>query len=1094
MAKRLTVQELALAIGKASEQANVEMLNELQPYFSHVENQGILPFSTGVTFDAELVVDAEAMQESEAALVLANAWCRARRGARYRRNKRKGVRRPVIVEEGDSWHQYPIRLDDVIDVLMDEYDYQLLSLSAAGDLLSNMVRDGEYLRAVREEDADFLLISAGGNDLLGGGRLREFLKPKPEGAPPEQWLDKDRWQSFADEMVNLYRSIFSATTRMSPRTQILCHGYDYALPRDQRWLGKPLADFGVPEDERAEVVASLIDWFNHRLIDLTGEFEQAHHVDCRRVVGDSHSSWYDELHPKNTGYARVAERFHEKIQDLWNSRSQPGGELESSTSSESHSKELMYASSRLSNPTLTHAGAATAQPGSIGPATEAIVSSSFGATAKQLQQINAPAISPALLKERGVVPALTTGPSEQRAIGLPDVVRVSEGIRMAIRTVLAEHVIPEWIVDPEMRSIPGPVDSAEHQSGRVQPGDDRAALLRRPPCESLRIWQAHVSEDPENLLAYEEFRLLQLQFDEVEEASRIEQRRRLLPIAQLAPQERILGESDLFQVNYLTRGSLAARAVGRVSVFNEYNIPLGSGTGFLVGPGLLLTNHHVLSTRNLAAHSHVLFEYEYDENNGLKTTERFDLTDEVFCTSETHDFTFCSVQRTGSLGHSLSAYGVHTLIRESGKAVKGEPVSIIQHASGLPKQIAIRNSRIIGRARQFVYYITDTEQGSSGSPVLNDQWLVVGLHHRSVPHFFKTCEYVANRGIRVSSIYEELEVISGGGDRDAHRVLDIIEPSARTSSISTMAVDRSSDTDLIERNVEPFHEVPYSNRKGFDRDFLGIEIPLPEVHDIDNVAAPLLGTSGSPKYELLYQHFSIVMNRHRRLALFTAANVSFLDRDRRPDPERPDADYTRDGLGGLGRNDREKWFLDPRLATEYQLPDIFYNRDRKAFHKGHLVRRDAVAWGNSYRELRRANGDTFHVTNCSPQVGHYNMASRGGLWGKLENNIQRQSRTERLCVLSGPLFSEQDREFSGVDNDGDIIVPIPSVFWKVVIARDGNRLRAFAFWLQQDLTGVEFEFSVSARWKQHQVSLSALERMSGHLAFPSILHNADQDG
>ena len=35
--------------------------------------------------------------------------------------------------------------------------------------------------------------------------------------------------------------------------------------------------------------------------------------------------------------------------------------------------------------------------------------------------------------------------------------------------------------------------------------------------------------------------------------------------------------------------------------------------------------------------------------------------------------------------------------------------------------------------RDFLYYRTDTEPGSSGSPCFNDPWELVALHHSGVP-------------------------------------------------------------------------------------------------------------------------------------------------------------------------------------------------------------------------------------------------------------------------------------------------------------------------------------------------------------------------
>ena len=52
-----------------------------------------------------------------------------------------------------------------------------------------------------------------------------------------------------------------------------------------------------------------------------------------------------------------------------------------------------------------------------------------------------------------------------------------------------------------------------------------------------------------------------------------------------------------------------------------------------------------------------------------------------------------------------------------------------------------------------MHYSADTEPGSSGSPVFNDQWEVVALHHASVRAPEHT-EFggVLNEGIRVSAI------------------------------------------------------------------------------------------------------------------------------------------------------------------------------------------------------------------------------------------------------------------------------------------------------------------------------------------------------
>lgn len=290
----------------------------------------------------------------------------------------------------------------------------------------------------------------------------------------------------------------------------------------------------------------------------------------------------------------------------------------------------------------------------------------------------------------------------------------------------------------------------------------------------------------------------------------------------------------------------------------------------------------------------------------------------------------------------------------------------------------------------------------------------------------------------------------------------------------------------LEAMVEPFHEDDYRNRRGYREDFLGLRVPLPEVRD-RRVASKL----DDGEHVIPYQHFSIVMHKERRMAIFTASNVDGRPALRRPDPTRR---YGRRELSGLAENDREKWFTDPRIPALHQLPDRFFSRDRGAFDKGHIVRRDAVCWGRSYDELRRANGDTYHVTNCSPQVAGFNRSNLGGLWGELENLVFEQSASadERYVVIAGPILAADDPPFSGFDDRGRVSVPVPRRFWKLVVARRGSRLQSFAFLIDQDLAGVEFEFAVSAEWRAHMISVVDLELEIGLIDFPPEIHQADQ--
>jgi DNA/RNA endonuclease G (NUC1) len=288
----------------------------------------------------------------------------------------------------------------------------------------------------------------------------------------------------------------------------------------------------------------------------------------------------------------------------------------------------------------------------------------------------------------------------------------------------------------------------------------------------------------------------------------------------------------------------------------------------------------------------------------------------------------------------------------------------------------------------------------------------------------------------------------------------------------------------LERAVEPLHEPIERPRAGYDVDFLGVPVPWPDVVDESVVAR--LEDGG---YRIPYHHFSVVMHKRRRLALFTAANVDARPERKQPEPGRS---YTRKGLTGLGENDRERWFMDLRLRGVDQLPDRFFEKDGGAFDKGHLVRREDVAYGDSFGEVQAANGDTYHTTNCSPQVANFNRSDHRLNWGALEDLVLRSARSELYCLFSGPVLAEADPIFVGVDDVGSARLQIPREYWKLVVAREGAGLRAYAFILKQNLEATPLEFVVPEAWRPRMISIADLETKLRVVRFPPVVRAADR--
>jgi endonuclease G len=312
------------------------------------------------------------------------------------------------------------------------------------------------------------------------------------------------------------------------------------------------------------------------------------------------------------------------------------------------------------------------------------------------------------------------------------------------------------------------------------------------------------------------------------------------------------------------------------------------------------------------------------------------------------------------------------------------------------------------------------------------------------------------------------------------------EPAVAKAVRTGEAVEMASEsTAELEALVEPWREENYADRSGYDEDFLGVTVPMPEPAGADVLARTLEGGD-----VLHYEHFSVKMHAGRRLALLTASNVTADPKLKKPDKNEK---YTRKALTGLGDNDQEKWFLDPRLDAKFQLPDVFFTKDRKAFDKGHIVRRDDVVWGETYAELRRANGDTYHVTNCSPQTAEYNRSANGREnWGDLENHVLSSAAKERLTVFAGPVLDDADHVFVGAGGGGaKIRCKIPSRFWKVVVAPVQGGIAAFGFVLEQDLSDVAWEYAVAEEFAPYMYPVADIAEMTG-VAFPDVVLRADQ--
>jgi endonuclease G, mitochondrial len=646
----------------------------------------------------------------------------------------------------------------------------------------------------------------------------------------------------------------------------------------------------------------------------------------------------------------------------------------------------------------------------------------------------------------------------------------------------------------------------------------------------------------------------------------IEQRRATLfrqiddPLVARVRLERIMQGNELTDIGYLAQGVFAARSVCRIVIRSSQRL-LGYGTGFLVAPGVLLTNHHVFSAVELVRDSIAQFRYERDLHGGELAPAEFALriVPEPIISKEL-DFALMAVESRSFVGEALDQYGWLRLNPQPGKAFIGEYLTIIQHPNGERKQICVRENKVLKYSENgpYLWYQTDTVAGSSGSPAFNNSWEVVALHHSAVPKTKRVngrdiwlakngqpwkaemgedqVDWIANEGIRISRIVQYLasqhrnhplteavltaseprldELVFGKGDgigeiqvrsdnngnTRIHLPIEIgVKVGVNGHSGQSAGEQTTSLLNAVLTKVQLIEKVVidqdnYDERNGYDPKFLGsgLSVSLPKLKS-HKFGRPLL-LKGS-NAEIKYWNYSVVMNRTRRLAYFSAANI---DSDR---------------FAGNRDADGDTWYLDSRVSkidNDAQLGKDFYKKQKEfeadrtmnPFDQGHLTRRKDLQWGNNDKEAKRNGDDSYHYTNCSPQHWQFNQSNKAsGIWFRLEEAATSTlSRGTRLCVMNGPIF---DAPLCTLDSDGRLRleltgrrvpdgtfggVKIPKMFFKVIAYRRGGEMRAKAFVVTQEdlLSTIDRYYAVERaravlsdlEVRLYQVRITTLEKVT----------------
>lgn len=180
-------------------------------------------------------------------------------------------------------------------------------------------------------------------------------------------------------------------------------------------------------------------------------------------------------------------------------------------------------------------------------------------------------------------------------------------------------------------------------------------------------------------------------------------------------QEKVIGENTLRDIRVLELALDASQAVLRIS-------GVTTGSGFLAGPRLVMTNNHVIGSRQAAQQS--MFTFNYQLNRQLQPMQAFTtraLPDGFFYTNPDLDFTVLEIEEVPAAAQPLSL--------SPQRLRRDERVNIIQHPGGHYKKFSMQNNFVAYADARDIQYLTSTEPGSSGSPVFDNEFIVVAIHH-----------------------------------------------------------------------------------------------------------------------------------------------------------------------------------------------------------------------------------------------------------------------------------------------------------------------------------------------------------------------------
>ena len=276
-----------------------------------------------------------------------------------------------------------------------------------------------------------------------------------------------------------------------------------------------------------------------------------------------------------------------------------------------------------------------------------------------------------------------------------------------------------------------------------------------------------------------------------------------LPTSHVPPErelQRVITETNRFHDIAEWREKMAAieLQVCRITVASNKGDMFG--TGFLVGPDVVLTNHHVVEAAILgeqgqatakgrtATRDGVTCQFDFKKvagylNPGVKVGLAAEwlidsspispidlLVDPGDAQPDPSQLDYALLRLEQPIGsepvkgegerveRDAEPRGWVSMPAAALDVEPGSPIFIVQHPDKAPLSFTLDSSGLIGLNDNAtrVRYRTNTLGGSSGSPCFDQDWQLVALHHTGDPNFDPTLRPSYNEGIPIGLIRQQV--------------------------------------------------------------------------------------------------------------------------------------------------------------------------------------------------------------------------------------------------------------------------------------------------------------------------------------------------